>query len=130
MKLKMEKAKKVAPGAHTGKIIRIDYRTEPYKYTDVYVKLNDKGLEDIELKYGCPTILSENSKLGKLVKQFKEVQVGEEVELEEILIGQTVAVVTINEPSKDGTTEYAKIVQIQPWNEEPNSEQKPVEEGE
>jgi len=107
MELEWKETIIIPDGNHTGTITKIEYRTEPFEYTDVYVKLDDV---DIEIKYGCPTVLSENSKLGRLLKAFGANYVaGTKIDPNTALIGQKVQLMTITKPGKDGK-EYAEVV--------------------
>ncbi len=107
MKLKVKEFKEISEGRHTGKISRLEFRTEPYEYTDVYIELDN--LEGVELKYGCPTNVSHTSKLGRLLALFVELNTGDEIDLEETLVGQTLSFMTINEVTDRGS--FAGIVE-------------------
>ncbi len=107
MELEWKEAVKIPDGNHTGVISKIIYRTEPYEYTDVYIKVDDS---EIEIKYGCPTVLSDNSKLGRLLKAFGTKSVaGTILDPEKVLVGQKVQFMTIAKKGK-GDIEYAEIV--------------------
>lgn len=108
MELEWKEIKNIPDGKHSGEIIKIIYRTEPYEYTDILVKLDDA---DIEIKYGCPTTLSENSKLGRLMTAFGEkFEKGKKTDPEKVLVGKKVELMTITKRNKDGR-EYAEIVE-------------------
>ncbi len=99
---------KIPDGRHTGKISKIEFRTEPYRYTDVFVKMDDS---EFELKYGCPTILSENSKLGRLLITFGvNYEKGKKSKPKDVLVGKDVEFMTINRKNNDGKT-FARIVE-------------------
>jgi len=99
---------KIPEGKHTGVITKITYKEEPFSYTDVHIKLDDV---DIELKYGCPSVLSETSKLGRLLVAFgEEFEVGKKVKPEELLVGKKVQLMTINKKNKDNK-EFARVVE-------------------
>ena len=80
----------VPEGKHKGVIKELKYRTEPYRYTDIIIELDvrDSQGNPITLKYGCPTVLSEGSKLGKLVSLFSPLNVGQPINLESVLLGK------------------------------------------
>ena len=100
---------KIPNGEKTGEITKIQYRTDPFEYTDILVKLDGT---DIELKYGCPTVLSENSKLGKLVKLFGSAyQKDGTINIETLLVGKRVTFMTMMKESKKDKIEYAEIVE-------------------
>jgi len=107
-KLEWKEPIEIPEGKHTGTITRVEYRDDPFEYTDVFIKLDDV---DVELKYGCPTFLSLNSMLGRLL-----IAVGEEYEKHkivkpaEVLVGKKVEFMTINKKDKDNR-EYARIVE-------------------
>ena len=95
----------VKDGAHQGVIQSIEYRTEPYKYTDVLISIG----EDIVLKYGCPSVVSNDSKLGKLLKAFgATLKPGEKVEDKKYLIGKKCVLMTLTE--EKGDKKYSRIV--------------------
>jgi len=93
----------IEDGKHTGTITRVEFRSDPYEYTDIYIKLDEA---DVELKYGCPTNLSENTKLGKLLIALGEKsEKGRKVRIDEVLKGKRVEFMTL--VNKEG---YARIV--------------------
>jgi len=63
MEFEVKKQIEVEEGKHTGKITKVEYRTDPYAYTDIFIQLDDV---DLEIKYGCPSNLSLVSKRGKV----------------------------------------------------------------
>ena len=93
-------------GKHEGVVSRIEYRTEPYKYTDVYVK---EKKSEFELKYGCPSAISDKSKLGKLLMLFTQMEKDKSYDPEKILLEKQVTFITIQEENKDGT--FTRIVE-------------------
>lgn len=106
MEFKVEESKKLEDGKYVGTITHIEYRTEPFEYTDVFVTEKTTG---IALKYGCPSRVSENSKLGKLLEKFVTLVVGSTVNPEKLLVNKEVSFMTMTERAKDGN-EYARIV--------------------
>lgn len=106
MELEWKETITISDGNHTGVISKIEYRHEPYEYTDVFIKLDDA---DVELKYGCPTNLSELSKLGLLLQAFGvESKAGTKIDPEVILKGQKVSLMTISK--KKGDKVFSEIV--------------------
>lgn len=106
MEIKVKEPLKIEDGKHTGSIVRIDYRTSPYNYTDVIIKLDSK---DFELKYGVPTFLSPTSRLGKLLKLFgAKVEPNTNEDPDKILVGKSVQFITITEKMEKG--EFVRIV--------------------
>lgn len=100
MELEVKESVALEDGKHYGVVSRIEYKTEPYQYTDVFIKEKDTGFE---LKYGCPTTVSEKSKLGKLLSQFVKLEKGKLVDPEKVLLDKQVTFMTIQEETKDGT---------------------------
>jgi len=97
----------IPDGNQTGQIVKIVYRTEPYEYTDIVIKLDS---QNVEMKYGCPSVLSENSKLGRLLQVFGvEAKTGEKINPETILINKKVQFMTITKPNKNGK-QFSEIV--------------------
>lgn len=92
-------------GKYVGTVSKVEYRDEPYKYTDVYIK---EAKTVMELKYGCPSVVSEKSKLGILIGRFIKLEKGTKVDPEKVLIGKKVAFMTMQEQTKDGT--FTRIV--------------------
>jgi hypothetical protein len=99
----------IQDGKHSGTIIRVEFRSDPYEYTDIVIKLDDA---DIEMKYGCPTVLSENSKLGRLVIAMGEkFEKGKKVNPEKTLKDKKVEFMTLTKKSKqDSKKSYSEIV--------------------
>jgi len=104
IELEVKEIKTIEEGKHTGKITRIEERTEPYHYIDIFIELEN----GIELKYGCPASISTQSKLGKTLNQFTELEPGEKINIEKTLVGKKVTFMTINETTDRGT--FARIV--------------------
>lgn len=69
-KIKAKEFKEIPEGKHTGNIYEVKLsettRDREYTYIDFIVTLDDKGYEDITLRFGVPANLSDVSKLGKL----------------------------------------------------------------
>jgi len=98
-------------GKQSGEITKVIDRITPqgYKYTDIYIKID--GIEgDAEIKYGCPTVLSQGSKLGKLIEIFGEIyEKGKKIDPEKVLKGRRVILKIVNIENDEGK-EYAEIV--------------------
>src|SRR3990167_2260408 len=95
-------------GVYQGVIKRIEYREEPFHYTDIFIMPDGK---EFEIKYGCPSGISINTKLGKLLGLFlgRELKVGEELDPEVILLNKKCKIMVQNEKAKNGN-KYARIV--------------------
>jgi len=106
MEFEVKEVKSIEEGKHIGKITRVEYRTEPFEYTDVYVKLDDS---DIELKIGYPSFVSTGSQLGKLLAEFgSELVKGSKVSPEDVLVGRACEFMTLDDKTDRGT--FAVIV--------------------
>jgi len=107
MELEWKESIKIQDGLHDGEITRIEYKTDPYEYTDIYIKVDNT---DFEIKYGCPSILSEGSKLGKLlIAMGAKFEKGKKIDPEKVLVGTKVKFMSITKKAKDGK-EYSNVV--------------------
>lgn len=101
----VEPAKQIEEGKHTGMISDITFREQPFKYTDFTIEFE----QGKKLKYGVPTTLNTDSKLGSLLELFGiDLVVGKQVDLSE-LIGRPCTFMTMNKISDRGT--FANVVQ-------------------
>ena len=101
MEFEVKDVKKIEDGVHDGEITRIEYRTEPFNYTDVFIKSGD-----FELKVGYPSSVSVKSSLGLLLMEFGvKLEVGTKINPETILTGQKVKFQT--RTNREG---YAEII--------------------
>ena len=107
MKITAEKCVKLEDGKHTGVIDDIQYRSDPYAYTDVIVKV-----DDMTLKAGYPSKIIEDSALGMLLTRFgAKIVVGEEFEVEEFLTkGKKVEFQVLTSTSKKDGKDYCNII--------------------
>lgn len=105
MEMEVKEPLKLDEGKHEGTISKIENRTEPYEYTDIFIKEKETGFD---IKYGCPTSPSINGKLMKLLARFTEIKPGMKVDPEKILIDKEVEFMTQNEETKEGT--FVRIV--------------------
>ena len=81
-------------GKHDGIITRIEHRTEPYGYIDIYIQ--PKG-EEFEVKAGFPDVITPKSSLGKLLERLGiNFSIHERVNLRH-LIGKEVSFMSTNE---------------------------------
>jgi len=106
MKIATEKSVKLVDGKYEGVIEDIQYRTDPYAYTDVIVKI-----DDMTLTAGYPTKIIKDSALSMLLTRFgAKLVIGKDIEPEEFLTkGKKVKFTVVNAKAKDGKT-YANIV--------------------
>ena len=93
-------------GTYTGTITKIDYRTTPYDYTDIIIEEDKTG---IALKYGCPSKVSEKTKLGRLLSNFTKLVIGEQVSPNSILINHKITFEVLNVPNKRGDGTFVRI---------------------
>jgi hypothetical protein len=103
--MEFKKVQSLNDGVHFGEIVKISYRDDPFDYTDIYISVDGT---DITLKYGAPSNLTSQTKLGKLVLRFVNLEVGQKIDLEKLLVGKKISFQTISETNKDGT--FARIV--------------------
>jgi len=109
--LKVVEAVKIPTGHYLGKIVAVEFRTEPYEYTDFIIEVVIPGQDARRLKTGFATFLTPNSQLGEFVKQITSFKVGDEVDIEKIAVGQNVEFDIVNQPGKkDKTKTYSNIV--------------------
>lgn len=100
----VKKTNAIADGKHQGRIIRIYHRHTPYKYTDMVIKPQNSSFE---LRYGVPTNLTPASKLGKLLRKFISLEIGQKIDIEKVLVGKEVEFQTVTE-----TTERGRFMRI------------------
>jgi len=105
MKIRMEKRIEIEDGIHTGTIEDVQYREQPYKYTDVVILM-----DDMNLKVGYPTFLNQESKLFKMLEKFgASFEDGKDLSPEMYLTkGKKVSFMTIKEKTDKGT--FARII--------------------
>ena len=107
MKLKCQEPKKIDDGVHAGTITAVEYRAPPkftYEYTDLVIEF-----EGHKLKYGLPTIVMPQSRLGKLMILFGEVmEVGKDYDPEEIFVGKKCTFQTMIQTMNNGN--FSNIV--------------------
>jgi|TARA_R100000501_G_C2611278_1_gene105836 hypothetical protein len=105
MKLEVKAVVLIEDGKHVGKITAVNYRDQPFKYTDLVIELKD----GMTLKAGFPTIVSKESKLGQLLEKFgAKMEVGTTIDPEQFLVGKGVSFLTQSETTPRGT--FAKVI--------------------
>ncbi len=110
MKIEVKAPAKVEEGTHTGVIVEIEYRTNPYEYTDVIIETKNENGDDIRLRYGCPTHITKDSKLGRILEIFgKKIKVGEQIDPADILQGKKCQFMTMDKKTEKGT--FSRIVE-------------------
>lgn len=105
MEIEVKESIALEDGNHEGVVTRVEYREEPYSYTDIYIKEAKTGME---LKYGAPTSSGVNTKLMKLLSKFGEVKPGITVDPEKIMVNKQVLFMTMQEEKGENT--YSRIV--------------------
>lgn len=107
MKQDVEVSKQIKDGNYEGKIVRVEYRTDPFKYTDYVIDCNG-----MELKYGCPSkiVVDEAGKpLNQNAKLLSELGLLQEKGNDsENAIGSEVTFMVLNKTTDKGT--FANIV--------------------
>ena len=133
MKIKVEQPIEIEEGKHEGTISKVvenpitnEKGEVVYTYIDTFVKPKDKGFE---LKYGCPAQITEKTKLGRLLSEFTELKVDEELDPEEILKDKKVSFVVVKRKNKEGK-EYSQIADDSIKNIEPKVTEEKVEDEE
>jgi len=100
MKLTVKPSNKVEDGKHEGKIVAVEYREKPYEYTDFVIEFE----ETKKIRYGVPTALSPDSKLGRLLALFSaDVKVGNDIDPEEVMMNREVEFMTITMETQRGS---------------------------
>jgi len=113
MKRKWKKPVVINDGVHSGNICLIEYKTQPYAYVRISIKLEKEGTEDspIILIYSCPDNLSPGSKFGKLIQSFGvEFAPEGEIDVEEILMNKEVVFQTQMKQSSKSEQKFAEII--------------------
>ena len=106
MELPVVESKRLDDGLHTGVIVDVEYRNQPYSYTDIVIELADK----FKVKCGYPTVVNEASGLGQLLKRFGAgLKVGESLDPSTILPGKKCQFQSISKPGKNGKL-YSNII--------------------
>ena len=78
-------------GLHQGKIIGINWRTNPYEYMDVVIES-----EDLTVKVGFPANLYPTNITGQLLTKFgANFAIGDNIDPVKILVGKPCAFVSI-----------------------------------
>lgn len=105
MKLTAEPTRVIDEGKHNGTLIKCEENTRgEYKYMDMWFKILGDGV-DRTIKTGVPSRIEKNSTLGRIIESTGlAVIVGEEYDLEEILVGKTFSFLVTDEP---GTGKHA-----------------------
>ena len=110
MKPQISEKIEIPQGKHTGVIAKIENRTTPYNYTDIFIKVD--GL-DATLKVGYPTILQVTadkkpaSKLASVLVRLG-LDINKEVDLEKA-VGLKVEFVSFDKISEKNGNTYATI---------------------
>ena len=107
MEIEVTKPKRLEEGRYIGVITDVQYRTEPYTYTDVYIEV-----KDVCIIAGYPTVISEESKLGQLLMRFgANLIIGSMIDPDKVLIGKQCSFVVIEQESKKEKGKYySKVV--------------------
>jgi len=122
LELEVEDRVEIPDGKKSGKVTKVEERTEPYHYIDIYVSC--EGHDVPELKFGAPAKITKSTKLGRTLSNFVNLRdvIGQKVDLEEILVGERVQYMTMQEETEQGT--FTKIVEdsLKPVEEESDKE--------
>jgi len=105
MELKIEEVKKIEEGKQIGKIVGVEYREKPYEYTDLIIEMQN----GMKLKYGLPTTVTLESRLGRTLIAFgASLEVGGSTDPDKVFIGKGCQFLVTNDKTERGT--FAKIV--------------------
>lgn len=101
MKLTAEPTRVIDEGKHQGQLIKCEESVRGgFKYLDMYFKIIGDGV-DRTIKAGVPSRIEKNSTLGRIIESTgRAVIVGEEYDLEEILVGKTFSFLVTDEKGK------------------------------
>ena len=73
---KVKEPKKIEDGVHFGKIIGVEYRDQPYEYTDLVIEFEN----GCRIKAGFPSMITPVNKLGKAMILFgATIEIGKEL---------------------------------------------------
>ena len=101
MEIKAEKAIKLEDGKYSGEITDVEFREEPFAYTDILIKENKSKLV---LKCGVPTKITEDTQLGMLLENFGvKIEVGKKYDVQDLLTGKKVEFMVINKKTEKGS---------------------------
>lgn len=98
--LLIEEPKTIEDGKHEGVITGVEYREQPYKYTDLVIEFE----EGKKIKAGFPTMVTEESKLGKLMLLFgASLKVGQTISPERLFVGRKCSFMTLTKETDKGS---------------------------
>jgi len=105
MEIPVTKSKLLEDGLHKGKIVAVNFREEPHQYTDLTIEMADK----YQKRVGYPTVISEESGLGRLLQRFGiTLAPGSSIEPDKLLVGKECQFQTVTEKKGDKT--FSNIV--------------------
>jgi hypothetical protein len=108
MEIECKEVVKIDDGLHVGVISSVTYRDTPYSYTDLLISMNEGRTV---MKVGYPTMITEDTALGKLVASFGvELRVGAKYNIEKLFVGKKVQFLTLKKKSKIDGKEYSNIL--------------------
>lgn len=107
IKIKGEKANILEDGNYIGQIIRVEFKEDPYAYTEIIIK-EDKT--ELELKCSIPTKITEYTALGTILMNMGigTIEVNKEYDVENLLVGKKVSFIVISKKTEKGT--FSNIV--------------------
>lgn len=114
-----KKSIKIEDGLHTGIVKRVEFVTEPYHYTEIYI---EETATKLEIRCGVPTSITDMSNLGMLLfnfgvdvnKAIDQKKEFEESEIEKVFEGKKVQFVTINEKTERGSFPRIQAQSLKP----------------
>lgn len=119
MGIQAKKSIKIEDGLHTGIVKRVEFVTEPYSYTEIYI---EETVTKLEIRCGVPTSITDMSNLGILLQNFgvdlhkaiEQKKEFEESEIEEVFEGKKAQFVTINEKTERGSFPRIQAQSLKP----------------
>ena len=116
--MKVEESKGLPEGLHQGTTTRFELRPAVdknkkelgWKVYELFVRVDDKQVP-FEPKYSLPATLNSSSKLGRTIVRFlgRELKVGEEIDMEKVLVGKKVSFLAEDDVTAKGT--FSRIVE-------------------
>lgn len=114
MDIPVKEVIEIEDGKHFGKITKLDFRTEPFEYVDIYIELESGDGNSVTIKDGCPASISVKSKLGQTMMRFgcpeKEIDdnTGGTLDPEKFIkVDTEVELMTLKEPK----TQFSRVVE-------------------
>lgn len=109
IKLPKQVNARLEDGVHTGEIVEVLERTQPFAYVDFVIKVDDT--DNLKLKFGCPASIvcdKDGTPTSKLAKVCNVLGILEEETTIENAIGKKIKFQTISEKTDAGV--FSRII--------------------